>query len=130
MRGQKSRSGEGKGTRPGFEGGQTPLYRRLPKIVGRPQKNSVKTEFSLIKLDTLNSLEPESLVTAEVLFSSGLLTKQKSDLVKVVGGASLKVNGLTVHAHAFTESAKLAIEEANGKCILLSRTTDKPLVDQ
>lgn len=127
MRGQKSRSGEGRGTRPGFEGGQTPLYRRIPKIVGKPQKNSVKTEFALISLEMLNKLPSDAAVSVESLFTEGILTKQKRDLYKVVGGTELTVTGLTVHAHAFTESAKQAIEGANGKCILLSRTTNQPL---
>jgi len=86
MRGQKSRSGNGGGVRPGFEGGQTPLYRRIPKIVAKPQKNSVKTEFALIKLDMLNSVEANGDVSFNSLFEEGIITKQKRKLVKVVNG--------------------------------------------
>ena len=53
-KGQKSRSGEGGGVRPGFEGGQTALYRRLPKFVGKPMKGHTKLEYELIKLEFLN----------------------------------------------------------------------------
>lgn len=125
MRGQNSRSGGG--TRPGFEGGQTPLYRRLPKIVGSPHKGHTKTIYSLIKLDYLNKIPANSEVSSDSLFEAGILTKQKHDLYKVIGGDDLSVSGLTVHAHAFTESARNAIESNNGKCILLSPTTHKPI---
>jgi large subunit ribosomal protein L15 len=126
MRGQNSRSGGG--TRPGFEGGQTPLYRRIPKIVSSPQKNRKKVKFGLIKLEMFKELSPDTLVTPEMLWESGVLTKQKRKYLKVVGGSELDVAGLTVHAHAFTQSAKEAIEGKNGKCVLLSRTTNKPLL--
>ena len=133
MRGQKSRSGEGKGTRPGFEGGQTPLYRRLPKIVGKPQKNSVKTEFVLLKINLFNNFPDQSVITADDLQAQGLLTKQRNVrgriLYKVVGiseGSDDIINlkqGLKVSAHAFTKSAREAIESKNGECIILNRTT-------
>ena len=130
MRGQKSRSGEGKGVRAGFEGGQTALYRRLPKMVGSPQKGHTKTEFALIKLDMLNDFGKEGVeISPDALYEAGILTTQKNGLFKVVGGSELSVKGLTVHAHAFTESARQAIESSNGKCVLLSRTTDAPLVE-
>eukprot|EP00183_Erythrolobus_madagascarensis_P005634 CAMPEP_0185845022 /NCGR_PEP_ID=MMETSP1354-20130828/1092_1 /TAXON_ID=708628 /ORGANISM="Erythrolobus madagascarensis, Strain CCMP3276" /LENGTH=196 /DNA_ID=CAMNT_0028544871 /DNA_START=160 /DNA_END=750 /DNA_ORIENTATION=- len=122
MRGQKSRAGNP--TRPGFEGGQTPLYRRLPKYVGRPMGPGHKrTVYGLMKMDALNQCEPNSEVTLESLVESGKMTKNKEKLVKVVGGEELTVAGLTVKAHAFTTSAVEAIEKAGGKCVLLSPTT-------
>ena len=70
MRGQKSRSGEGGGVRPGFEGGQTALYRRLPKFVGKPMKGHTKLEYELIKLEFLN--ECAEGATVDISQYSGL----------------------------------------------------------
>ena len=129
MRGQKSRSG--RPTRAGFEGGQTPLYRRLPKLVGRPTGPGHTNEvFSLIKLGQLSTLEPNSEVDYAALMEKGLVTKAKQDILKVVGSASDDVplpEGLTVKAHAFTQSAQSKIEAAGGKCVLLSKTTNEVL---
>jgi large subunit ribosomal protein L15 len=129
MRGQKSRSG--RPTRAGFEGGQTPLYRRLPKLVGRPTGPGHTNEvFSLIKLGQLSTLEPNSEVDYAALMEKGLVTKAKQDILKVVGPASDDVplpEGLTVKAHAFTQSAQSKIEAAGGKCVLLSKTTNEVL---
>lgn len=126
-RGQKSRSG--KSTRPGFEGGQIPLYRRLPKFVGRPTgPGHSKTEYELIKVSALNSCAEGSEVDYASLLSSRAVSKAKLKLNKVVGsGDDLAVKGLTVKAHAFTDSAKATIEAAGGKCVLLSPTTNLPL---
>lgn len=127
MRGQKSRSG--RPTRPGFEGGQTPLYRRVPKFTGRPTgPGHTKTEYALMKIEFLNGVEENSIVTFESLKEAGLMTKQKRKLVKVTGGAELNKKGLTVKAHAFTSSAVEAIEGAGGKCVLVSPTTGKDIV--
>jgi large subunit ribosomal protein L15 len=127
MRGQKSRSG--RPSRPGFEGGQTPLYRRVPKFTGRPTgPGHTKTEYALMKIDFLNGCEENSIVTFASLREAGLMTKQKRNLVKVTGGADLSVRGLTVKAHAFTSSAVAAIEGAGGKCVLVSPTTGKDVV--
>mmetsp|Transcript_5808 Transcript_5808/g.10277 ORF Transcript_5808/g.10277 Transcript_5808/m.10277 type:complete len:242 (-) Transcript_5808:35-760(-) len=124
MRGQKSRAG--RPTRPGFEGGQNPLYRRLPKFVGRPMGPGHKrTVYGLMKISTLNKCEANSEVTVEMLVEAGMMTKNKEKLVKVVGGEELTVTGLTVKAHAFTSSAVEAIEKAGGKCVLLSPTTNE-----
>lgn len=126
MRGQKSRSG--RGVRPGFEGGQTPLYRRVPKFVGRPTgPGHKKTEYALIKLAHLNMCKDGAVVTMGALQGVGVCTKQKRKLFKVVGGEELKAANLTVRAHAFTSSAVEAIEGAGGKCVLLSPTTGKAL---
>jgi len=129
MRGQKSRSGEGGGVRPGFEGGQTPLYRRLPKFVGKPQKNSVKTVYTLIKLSMLNEVPADSEVDYDMLVEKGIATKANKgiEIQKVLGGEELTVKGLTVKAHAFTESAKAAIEANGGKCVVLSPSRHIPI---
>lgn len=127
MRGQKSRSG--RSVRPGFEGGQTPLYRRLPKFVGRPMGPGHKrTEYALIKPAFLNECAQGQIVTFQSLKDMGVMTKQKKRIYKVTGGADVTVQGLIVKAHAFTSSAVEAIEKANGKCVLVSPTTGKDLV--
>lgn len=127
MRGQKSRSG--RPSRPGFEGGQTPLYRRIPKFTGRPMgPGHTKTEYALMKIDMLNGVEENSIVTFDSLKEAGIMTKQKRKLVKVTGGADLTKKGLTVKAHAFTSSAVEAIEGAGGTCVLVSPTTGADIV--
>merc|ERR1712160_77661 len=76
MRGQKSRSG--RPTRPGFEGGQTPLYRRLPKFTGRPMgPGHSKKQYNIIKLDQLNNVDSGSVCNFESLFTAGSVTKSK-----------------------------------------------------
>lgn len=129
MRGQKSRSGEGGGVRPGFEGGQTPLYRRLPKFVGKPMKNHKKEKFELIKLEMLNACDEGSTVDYALLMEKGVATKpnKKRKIFKVLGNGELTVKGLTVRAHAFSESAKSAIEAAGGTCVTLSKTRHIPI---
>ena len=129
MRGQKSRKGNGGGVRPGFEGGQTALYRRLPKFVGQPMKGHTKTVYELIKLSMLNKMPAGSTVDFSTLLGAGVATKENKgrDIYKVVGGEACTVSGLTVRAHAFTESAKAAIEANGGKCIVLSPTRHIPL---
>merc|ERR1711982_54740 len=85
MRGQKSRSG--RPTRPGFEGGQQPLYRRLPKFVGKPMgPGHSKTVYNLIKLDELNSAAPGDVVSFDSLFEKKITTKSKHGIHKVVAG--------------------------------------------
>lgn len=127
MRGQKARSG--RPTRPGFEGGQQPLYRRLPKFAGQPPGPGHKKElFNLIKLDEMNSCEEGGVVNFASLMESGATTKAKYDIHKVVvGREDFTAKGLTVQAHAFTKGAKEAIEGAGGKCVLLSKTTNAVL---
>merc|ERR1719353_940589 len=129
-RGQKARAG--RSTRPGFEGGQTPLYRRLPKWVGKPMgPGHSKTIYGLVKLSQLNSMPEGSVVDYDALMQSRAATKSKYKLKKVVSSKEgLTVKGLTVKAHAFTTSAKSAIEEQGGKCVLLSPTTNVPLCEE
>jgi large subunit ribosomal protein L15 len=129
MRGQKSRSGNP--TRAGFEGGQTPLYRRLPKFVGKPTgPGHTKTVYNVISTDALSQVEAGSTVNFASLQEAGLATKSKFTLHKVVLGkaASASSNStiaanLKVQAHAFTGTARAAIEAAGGQCETLSKTT-------
>jgi len=122
-RGQNQRSG--KPTRPGFEGGQIPLVRRLPKFVGRPMGMShSKTEYGLIKLSNLNGAAEGSVVDYSSLQDSKAVSKSKYKLKKVVSSSEpLTVKGLTVRAHAFTAAAKASIEANGGTCVTLSPTT-------
>lgn len=133
MRGQKSRSG--RPTRPGFEGGQIPLYRRLPKFRGRPLGPGHKrTIYNPISTDALLSCEPGSTVNFDTLLESKIITKSKLKIHKIVlgkkGDEAPMVSDLTVQAHAFTGSARDAIEAAGGKCELLSRTTNAVLPEE
>ncbi len=110
MRGQKSRSG--RPTRPGFEGGQMPLYRRVPKLKHFPIVN--KTTFTVLNVSNLNSLKEGTIVNLDFLVKEGILTKPKNPL-KILGNGKLDVK-LTVQAAAFTDSAKKKIEEVGGTC--------------
>ena len=114
MRGQKSRSG--RPTRPGFEGGQMPLYRRVPKLKHFPIVNQ-KT-FTVLNVSNLNSLKEGTVVTLDLLVKEGILTKPK-DPLKILGNGKLDVK-LTVQAAAFTSSAKKKIEDAGGTCEVYS----------
>lgn len=108
MNGQKSRSGGG--VRLGFEGGQMPLYRRLPK---RGFTNIWGTEYTVLNVDALNKFEAGTVVTPEMLKEAGLV-KQVKDGIKILGDGKLEKN-LTVQAHKFTKTAVEKIESAGGK---------------
>ena len=108
MNGQKSRSGGG--VRPGFEGGQMPLYRRLPK---RGFTNIFGTQFAEINVEVLNQFEDGAEITPELLKSEGIVKKQL-DGVKILGNGEL-AKKLTVKAHKFSKSAVEKIEAAGGK---------------
>ena len=110
MRGQKSRSG--RPTRPGFEGGQMPLYRRVPKLKHFEIINQKK--FSVINLEKLNKFKDDEVVNLDSLVKKGLLFKPKHPL-KILGNGNIKVK-LKVEAHSFTNSAKQKIEAAGGSC--------------
>ncbi|WP_320666875.1 50S ribosomal protein L15 [Prochlorococcus sp. MIT 1307] len=114
MRGQKSRSG--RPTRPGFEGGQMPLYRRVPKLKHFPLVNP--KAFTVINVSALNELKPDSKVNLDSLVKEGLLTSPKHPL-KVLGNGQLKVK-LNVQASAFTASARSKIESVGGTCEVLT----------
>ncbi len=113
MRGQKSRSG--RPTRPGFEGGQMPLYRRVPKLKHFPLVNP--KSYTIVNVAALNSLKEGSTVNLDSLVKSGLVTSPKYPL-KVLGNGDLKVK-LVVQAAAFTASARTKIESLGGTCTIL-----------
>ncbi len=106
-KGQKSRSGGLKA--PGFEGGQTPLYRRLPKF---GFKNGGHIEYAIVNISSLNKFKDGTVVTPALLIESGLV-KKELDGVKVLGNGELKVK-LTVKANKFSKSAEKAIVAAGG----------------
>ena len=106
-KGQKARSGSKKN---GFEGGQMPLARRLPK---RGFTNIFAKEYSVINVETLNRLEDGTVVTAELLKEMGIISKIEKDGLKVLGRGEL-TRRLDVKAAKFSESARKAIEAAGG----------------
>ena len=108
-KGQNARSGGG--VRPGFEGGQLPLYRRLPK---RGFSNAdFKIRYAVINVSDLNLFEEGSTITPELLKELGII-KNQLDGVKILGNGSIDKK-LTVRAHKFSDKAKKAIETAGGK---------------
>ena len=108
-KGQKARSGGG--VRPGFEGGQMPIYRRLPK---RGFTNVFAKVYTEINVTALNSFEDGALVTAESLKAAGII-KKINDGVKVLGRGELTAKNITVQAAKFTKSAEEKIAAAGGK---------------
>jgi large subunit ribosomal protein L15 len=113
MRGQKSRSG--RPTRPGFEGGQMPLYRRVPKLKHFPLVNP--KQFTIVNVSRLAACKAGSTVNLDSLVKEGVLTSDRHPL-KVLGNGDLKVK-LTVQAAAFTATAREKIEAAGGSCEIL-----------
>ena len=107
-KGQKARSGGG--VRPGFEGGQMPLYRRLPK---RGFTNIFAKKFAIVNLEDLNIFDDNTEVTLELLAEKGLVNKVY-DGVKVLGNGELSKK-LTVKANRFSKSATEKIEANGGK---------------
>jgi large subunit ribosomal protein L15 len=107
QKGQNARSGGG--VRPGFEGGQMPIYRRLPK---RGFTNPNRVEYAIVNLDTLNRFEEGTVVTPELLVKEGVVKNLKSGL-KVLGNGELEKK-LTVKAHKFSASAQVKINAAGG----------------
>jgi large subunit ribosomal protein L15 len=108
-KGQNARSGGG--VRPGFEGGQNPLYKRVPK---RGFNNDrFATVFAIVNLDQLNGFEAGTEVTPELLLNEGIL-KNPKDGIKILGNGDLNVQ-LTVKAHKFSQSAAEKIQAAGGK---------------
>ena len=112
-KGQNARSGGG--VRPGFEGGQMPLQRRLPK---RGFRNyPFRKEYQIVNVDFLNEFEDGTVVTAEELLSKGFISDLNT-AVKILGDGELEKK-LTVKANKFSESAKQKIEAAGGKVEVL-----------
>ena len=109
MNGQNSRSGGG--VRPGFEGGQMPLYRRIPK---RGFTNIWRTEYSILNVDDLNRFEAGAVVTPDMLKEAGLVKQMKNGGIKILGNGELEKN-ITIQAHKFSKSAIEKIESAGGK---------------
>ena len=107
-KGQNSRSGGG--VRLGFEGGQLPLFRALPK---RGFKNVNHVNYAVINVSALEKFEAGTLVTPTLLIEKGLVRKE-CDGIKVLGNGKLS-KALTVQAHKFSKSAEKAISEAGGK---------------
>lgn len=106
-KGQKARSGGG--VRLGFEGGQQPLFRRIPK---RGFTNINRKEYAVVNLDALNRFEEGTEVTPALLVESGVVRNEKSGIKVLAKGAVEKK--LSVKAHKFSEAAKEAIEAAGG----------------
>ncbi|MBZ5669665.1 MAG: 50S ribosomal protein L15 [Acidobacteriia bacterium] len=112
-KGQRSRSGMR--MRPGFEGGQMPLHRRLPK---RGFTNIFRKHYAVVNLKDLEEFKPKEKITPEVLVERGLV-KRLGDGLKVLGGGELK-SPLQVSAHIFSKSAREKIQKAGGKAEVIS----------
>jgi large subunit ribosomal protein L15 len=115
-KGQGSRSGSS--LMRGFEGGQMPLHRRLPK---RGFTNIFRTEYTVLNLDRIAQLQGEigqGELTLEDFAAKGLLDKRKG-LLKVLGNGDL-TGAVTIHAHKFSKSAQEKIEKAGGKAVLVA----------
>lgn len=111
QKGQKSRSGGN--PHPWFEGGQMPLYRRLPK---RGFTNIFKKSFEIVNVSQLADLGGDGPITPEVLKEKGLI--RKGEAVKILGNGEL-TDKVTVHAHKFSQSAVLKIEKPGGKAVTI-----------
>ena len=107
-KGQNARSGGG--VRPGFEGGQIPLYRKLPK---RGFTNKFATTYAIVNLDQLNGFEDNAVVSLETLVEAGIIRRELCGL-KVLGRGEI-TKKLTVQAKVFSASAKEKIEAVGGK---------------
>ena len=111
QKGQKSRSGGN--PHPWFEGGQMPLYRRLPK---RGFTNIFKKSFEIVNVSQLTDLGVDGPITPEVLKEKGLI--RKGEAVKILGNGEL-TGKVIVHAHKFSQSAVLKIETPGGKAVTI-----------
>ncbi len=115
MRGQKSRSGTG--TKAGFEGGQMPLYRRVPKLKHFPLVNP--QHYTILNVEWLANLATGTEVSLNSLLENGILTSNDGPL-KMLGDGELNV-ALNVKAANFTQSARQKIEAAGGSCEVVDR---------
>lgn len=107
-KGQKARAG--KGMRPGFEGGQMPLQRRIPK---RGFNNIFAKKIAIVNLSSLNKFEDDAVVDAQAIINAGI-TKKEYDGIKILGNGEL-TKKLTVRVSAYSDSAKQKIEAVGGK---------------
>ena len=108
-KGQNARSGGG--VRPGFEGGQNPLYRKLPK---RGFHNNFSKHYAIVNISALDRFENNAVVDLEALMACGLVGKEQDGL-KILGNGEI-AKALTVRATIFTAAAQAKIEAAGGKC--------------
>lgn len=115
MRGQKSRSGTG--TKAGFEGGQMPLYRRVPKLKHFTLVN--QKHYTVINVEALSSLPANTEVTLDSLLENGIVSSNDGSL-KILGNGEIEV-ALNVKAAAFTKSAVQKIEAAGGSCEVVAK---------
>jgi large subunit ribosomal protein L15 len=111
-KGQQSRRGYSR--RPGFEGGQMPLHRRVPK---RGFPSPFPTEYAVVNVETLQAYSAGDTITPQTLVSNGIV-RSKNKRVKILGEGELTL-ALTVHAHAFSKSAQEKITSAGGKFEIL-----------
>ena len=111
-KGQGSRSGSS--LMRGFEGGQMPLHRRLPK---RGFTNIFRTEYTVVNLDRIAGLEGVKEITVDDYKKLGLASSKKA-LIKILGSGEL-TTAVTIHAHKFSKSAQEKIEKAGGKAVVL-----------
>jgi large subunit ribosomal protein L15 len=111
-KGQKSRKGYSR--RPGFEGGQMPLHRRIPK---RGFNNPFGRDFAIVNVESLNAFPDGETVTPEILIAAGLVRKLYGS-IKILGDGDLKVK-LAVRAHAFSKSAQEKITRVGGTVEIL-----------
>jgi large subunit ribosomal protein L15 len=115
-RGQKGQNARSEGFRLGFEGGQMPLSQRLPKLPGF--KNRFKKIYAIVNVSKLSRFADGSKVDAEALHEAGLV--KGDEKIKILGAGRMK-RRLTVEAHAFTNSAREAIEKAGGTVTVLGK---------
>jgi large subunit ribosomal protein L15 len=119
QKGQKARNN----IKPGFEGGQTPLFQRIPSLRGQSNKahniGMFRKEYAVVNLDSLNRFEAGTVVDVELLLALRIVRKLE-DGVKILGSGKLD-RALTVKAHAFSASARAAIEQAGGTAEVIGR---------
>ena len=117
--GQGQRSG--KGGKTGFEGGQTPIYRRLPKFQTNERPN--KRQWVIVNLSDLEILSSHKEITPEILLKEGVVDKI-NDGVRVLGGGKINFQ-VSIKAHHFSKQAKEKIEASGGKCIVIENLQSK-----
>lgn len=115
-KGQRSRAG--KGIRPGFEGGQMPLYRRLPKRGFSNARHT--TVYHPVNLDTLNNFEDGATVDVDAIMAAGLANGLANGGIKILARGKIEKK-LTVKANAFSKAAREAIEAAGGSCEVVGK---------
>ena len=113
-KGQKA--GAGFSRKRGFEGGQMPLHRRLPK---RGFHNIFRTEYAEVNLDRLAKVANKAEVTLKDMMEAGLI-KKESERVKILGRGTID-SSLTIYAHKFSRSAEEKIEKAGGKAVVIGK---------